>query len=152
MKLRSRPVWLLVVLAVLFGVVSLGFGLYLISVSSLFGIVGIVFGAIDLITALLYWKTGRLSWFILLFGPVVFIPAIPMPVLLPEAWTFTLFLFIFPMLFLMVTVAIFFWMSNWLTRKVAAPVVYRSCRRCGAGFPQEYRYCPFCGEPVKLET
>lgn len=152
MKLRPKPLWLLVVLAVLFGVVSLGFGLYLISVSSLFGIVGIVFGAIDLIAAFLYWRTGRLSWFILLFGPVVFIPTIPMPILTSETWAVTLFMFIFPVLFLGVTIAIFFWMSGWFTRKVVASAVFVSCRRCGTILPQEYRYCPLCGEPVKPET
>lgn len=152
MKLRPKPLWLLVVLAVLFGVLSLGFGLYLLSISPLFGIVGIVFGFIDLIAAVLYWKTGRLSWFILLFGPVIFIPAIPIPVPLPETWAVTLLMFIFPLLFLVVTISIFFWMSSWFTRKIAAPGVYGSCRRCGAIFPQEYRYCPFCGEPVKPES
>ena len=152
MKLRPKPLWLLVVLAGLFGVVSLGFGLYLLSISPLFGIVGIIFGVIDLVVAVLYWKTGRLSWFILLFGPVVFIPAIPMPVILPETWVVPLFMFIFPLLFLVVTIAVFFWMSGWFTWKVAASVVYVSCGRCGAILPQEYRYCPFCGDPAKPET
>lgn len=150
MKLSPKPPWLLVALAILFGAVSLGFGFYLLSISPLLGIVGILFGVMDLIAAVLYWKTGRLSWFILLLGPVVFIPAMPIPVLLPGIAT--LFMVIFPLLFIVVTIAIFFWMSGWLTRKVTAPIAYGICRRCGATFPQDYRYCPFCGEPVKPKT
>lgn len=138
------------------GILSLVSGLYFLlaspmfGVGFLFGVVGVIFGIVDLLVAFLYWRTGRLSWFILLVGPIVFIPAIQVPAGIPEAWVFTLFLLIFPLVFFFIILG-FFWTVSWFPKKVLTQVAPAECKRCGASLVPGYRYCPFCGEPVKGE-
>mgnify|MGYP001056871127 CR=1 FL=1 len=152
MKIKPKPLSFLVIIAALFGILSLVFGIYLLLYSPLLGIVGVIFGIIDLVAAFLYWKTGRLSWFILLFGPIVFIPAVPTSIQFPEALGITFIVFLFPFIFFIAAVAIFFWISSRFTSKMAVQVREVACKKCEAILPKGYKYCPFCGEPVKHES
>lgn len=152
MRIKTKPLSFLVILSAMFGILSLVFGAYLMLYSPILGVVGIIFGIVDLVVAFLYWKTGRLSWFILLFGPVVFIPAVPTSIQFPEALGVTLIVFFFPFIFFIVAVMLFFWISGWFTRKTTMQIREAVCKQCEAIFPKGSKYCPFCGEPVKREN
>jgi len=148
LETRSKAIWLLIASAVLFGFLSLIFGFYFLltspstSVGFLFGIIGIVFGILDFIAAFFYWKTGKLTWFILLFGPAIFIQAIP------ETWS-SVFIIILPLTLLVVVAGLLFWITTKIPEKIMAQIPYAKCKKCGNLLMLDYQYCPYCGEPAK---
>jgi hypothetical protein len=148
LEIRSKAVWLLIALAVLFGSLSLIFGFYFLLTSPsnsavfLFGIIGIVFGILDFIAAFFYWKTGKLTWFILLFGPAIFIQAIP------ETWG-SIFVIILLLTLLLVVAGLLFWITTKIPRKIMSRMPYVKCSKCGNLLMPDYQYCPYCGESTK---
>ena len=154
MSARQKPriVWAIVILALVFAAVSLGFGFYILAFTPtplgglglILGFAAIAFGIIDLIAAAFYWKTGRLGWLILLLGPVIFFPfgaGIP-TVGLIEPFTIFVFMFILMIVFVVVSAGIFFWMTR---RGLEHAMQTSRCRTCGKIVPSGYQYCPFCG-------
>jgi len=148
LEVKSKAVWFIVVLAILFGFISILFGLHFLLVSRftgvgfLLGIMGIVFGVLDFIAAFFYWKTGKLAWFILLFGPAIFIQAIP------ETWS-SVFILILPLILLLIVAGLLFWVTTKIPEKIMSQMPYVKCKKCGNLLMLDYQYCPYCGEPAK---
>ncbi|HYB92585.1 MAG TPA: hypothetical protein VED00_00355, partial [archaeon] len=112
------------------------------SVGFLLGIIGIVFSILDFIAAFFFWKTGRLTWFILLLGPAIFIQAIP------AAWS-SIFIIILPLVLVLVVAALLFWLMTRIPEKTTSQMPYTKCKKCGNLLMPNWQICPQCGEPIE---